>query len=121
MALNRPTAIELLDAVVEFLEADVAPQVAAATAFHLRVARNVIGIVQREIKGRDAMDANEHQRLQALLGSDASRLSLNLLLADRISAGQFDAEPARTALFKHLTETIAGKLAIDNPSYGHLP
>ena len=49
MALNRPTGGELLEALRAFLEKTVAPQVDAATQFNLRIANNVLAIVEREL------------------------------------------------------------------------
>src|SRR5215469_8080317 len=47
---GRPTASELLDAVREFLTAQVMPATTGQTAFHARVAANVLGIVARELE-----------------------------------------------------------------------
>jgi hypothetical protein len=46
---DRPTALELLRAVREFLEADVLPSLEGRRRFHGLVAANVLGIVEREL------------------------------------------------------------------------
>lgn len=46
---GRPTAVELLDAVRDHLEHRVAPLLDGADAYQLRVARNALGIVEREL------------------------------------------------------------------------
>ena len=121
MALNRPSAAELLAAVREFLDKDVAPQVTAATHFHLRVAGNVLAIVERELARRAPADAAEIARLRTLLGDhdsgDADLARLNRLLVERIRSGAFDAQPGQRLLLAHLAATTSDKLAIDNPKY----
>jgi aminoglycoside phosphotransferase (APT) family kinase protein len=47
---GRPTASELLDAVREFLTGQVMPATTGQTAFHARVAANVLAIVARELE-----------------------------------------------------------------------
>ena len=59
MALNRPSGAELLAALREFLEKTVAPQVDPATQFNLRIANNVLGIVERELAQKGAADTAE--------------------------------------------------------------
>jgi hypothetical protein len=117
MSLNRPTAAELLDALKEFLSRDVAPQVDAATQFQLRVASNVIAIVERELAQRPAADAAELDSLQALLGAPGSLENLNTRLVESIRKGDFDAPDAEQRLLAHLRVATAAKLAIDNPKW----
>ena len=122
MALNRPTGGELLAAVREMLEKEVAPQVSSATQFQLRIAGNVLAIVERELAQHAVADEAEVARLQALLGegdvSGAADLpSLNRSLVERIRAGAFDAPKAKRRLLAHLQAMTAAKLAIDNPRY----
>ena len=121
MALNRPTAAELIAAVRAFLETEVAPQVGGATLFNVRIAGNVLGIVERELALRAPAEAAETARLVALLGGvgagarDLARL--NRQLVDAIRAGTFDGPAAHRALLDHLGATTTDKLAIDNPRY----
>ena len=118
MSVNRPTAWELLAAVREFLASEVTPQLRAATQFHLRVAANVLAIVERELAQRGGADAAELASLSALLEREGTLAQLNVHLVEAIRAGCFDAEPGRCALLAHLRQTTAVKLAIDNPRYG---
>ena len=118
MALNRPDGVELLAAVRAFLEKEVAPQVSGATQFNLRIAGNVLAIVERELAQRGPADAAELMDLRALLGDAAADLpSLNQALVAQIRAGAFDASAAQRTLLAHLKRTTAAKLAIDNPKY----
>ena len=120
MALNRPSATELLAVVRDFLKTEIAPDVPAAKRFHLLVAQNVLAIVEREIAGRPAADTHELQGLRTLLNTppDEGDLTvLNTRLVSEIRAGAFDAPERRRALVAHLKSTTAAKLAIDNPRY----
>ena len=120
MALNRPDGAELLAAVRAFLEKDVAPRVSGATQFNLRIANNVLGIIERELVQRAPAEAKEIASVRELLGdapAEAGLTALNQTLVDRIRSGAFDAPEARRALLTHLQTTTAAKLAIDNPRY----
>lgn len=120
MSLNRPTGSELLDALREFLDTAVAPQVDATTRFNLRIAANVIGIVQRELQCKETADAVERERLLALMPDgpdDAGLDALNSELVRRIRSGCFEDPAAGADLLEHLKATTAAKLGIDNPRY----
>ena len=47
---DRPTAVELLDAIREFLAEDVMPAVEGRVQFHTRVAINALGMLERELR-----------------------------------------------------------------------
>lgn len=112
---DRPTAVELLEAVAEFLERDVMP-LDGRVGFHGRVARNVVEIVRRELElGPDA-DARERAGLHELLGTDDAPDDLreaNAELARLVRDGAFD--DRRDALLTHLRSTGLDKLRIANP------
>ena len=59
MPTDRPNAAELVEAVREFLEDHVAPNVEGQLAFHARVAINALAIVERTMGQGDAMDDAE--------------------------------------------------------------
>lgn len=116
MPLNRPTNLELIESVTEFLQNKIMPQVDKHSAFHTKVAINVLNIVAREIDQHDAMESAEIQRLQNLLDSDNSDLAqLNLTLCNQISEGDIALD--RADLINHLWECTKAKVAIDNPRY----
>jgi hypothetical protein len=116
---DLPTAAELVEAVREFLEKDIFPALEGRPQFHMRVAMNVLAIVQRELEQSQRADAEERARLVALLSrgadSGASLSDLNAELAARIRDGSLDAP--REELVDHLRETLRDKLAIANPKY----
>jgi len=115
MPTDRPTASELLEAMREFMAEKVAPNLEGQLAFHVQVAGNVLGIIERTLEHGAAMDAEELQRLQDLLESDGSLLELNQELSDRISNGDLDDQQEQ--VFEHLLKTVKDKLQLANPRY----
>jgi Domain of unknown function (DUF6285) len=115
--MERPTTSELTQAVREFLERDVMPAVEGRVAFHVRVATNVLGIIERELADGAAVDARQRARVAALLGQDpeTSLDDLNRELAAAIRAGRFD---DRDHEVRDVVRTnVAEQLAIANPRY----
>lgn len=123
---DRPTALELLEAVREFLEKDVMPEVDGRRRFHTRVAINVLGIVARELEHEEEAIRDEWQRLARLFesaGEPPATLAaareavreLNTELSRRVQEGEFDVRWKE--VFEALRATVAEKLAIANPRY----
>lgn len=132
---ERPTAAELIAAVAGFLEKKAAPQLDAATAFHLKVAINALRIVERELQQGDRAAAGDRERLAALLGTvpgnapgnapgneagnEAGSLrALNAELCARIEAGTIGT--GDRALHEHLLRSTLDRIAIDSPKYPSL-
>jgi AcrR family transcriptional regulator len=104
-----PSAVELLDAVREFLESDVLPATEGRVRFHARVAANVVGMVARELALGPDQAAAHAARLAGLgVHSDAE-------LAAAIRSGALDAraDEVRAAV----RGSVADKLAVANPGY----
>lgn len=125
---DRPTAVELLTSVREFIEQDVMPGLEGRKRFHALVSANVLAIVARELAGEETMLVAEWGRLRELLHSDdvePSRLddlkagveALTRRLCDRIRAGDADALPFGEAVRAHVRATVVDKLRIANPKY----
>lgn len=113
---DLPTAAELVEAVREFLDAEIFPAVDGRKHFHTRVALNVLAIVQRELELGPGADANERTRLETLMpDADGSLAELNAELATRIREDTLTV--ARSELLGHLRATARDKLAIANPKY----
>jgi hypothetical protein len=112
---DEPTPIELTRAVADFLRNDIAPLVSGHQAFKLRVAVNILDLVTRQLTREEGSDANEVERLRALLGTDGSVTDLNRALAERIAKGEVDL--ATPGLAEHLWATTMDKLAVDQPNY----
>jgi len=115
MPTDRPNAAELVEAVREFLENHVTPNVEGQLAFHTRVAINALAIVERTMAQGGAMDAAELARLKALLNQDGGLADLNGELAQAIRAGEMDDQ--KDALLAHLRQTAEDKIALANPKY----
>lgn len=111
---DPPRAPELIEAVREFLER-ILPELKGHSAFHGRVAANVLDIVKRELELAPTTDAVEHARLRALLGTDGTLDELNRLLCQRIASGEMPLDAP--GLVEHLRETTLAKLAVDQPRY----
>jgi hypothetical protein len=112
---EQPTAAELLDIVAEFLRAEVLPALSGRTAFHARVAANVLDTVRRELALGPAALEGEAERLRALLGRGGDGTELNRELCERIAAGDLDG--AAPELLRHLWTTTLDTVAIDQPGY----
>ncbi|WP_234681378.1 DUF6285 domain-containing protein [Bradyrhizobium monzae] len=112
---DEPTPIELTRAVADFLRNDITPLISGHQAFKLRVAINILDLVTRQLTREEGSDANEVERLRALLGMDGSVTDLNRALAERIAKGEVDL--ATPGLAGHLWATTMDKLAVDQPNY----
>jgi Domain of unknown function (DUF6285) len=112
---DRPTAVELLEAVREFLEADVMPSVEGRVRFHTRVAVNAVGMLERELRLGPELDAAARQRLAALLGHDADLPALTAELASGIRDGSLD--DRRDDVVAAVRESVRAKLLVANPHY----
>ena len=116
--MDQPSAAELVTAVREFIEKHALPQLSGRTAFHGRVAANVLAIVGRELEQGPGTVTAEHTRLKDLLGIEGTLDSLNRELCRRLREGKID--PMDPALSRHLVATTVAKVAIDQPGYAGL-
>ena len=112
---DEPTPVELTKAVADFLRNDIAPAISGHNAFKLRVAVNVLDLVARQLTQEAGSDAAEAGRLRGLLGSEASLIELNRMLAEKIASGEVDLQTP--GLAEHLWQTTMDKLAVDQPTY----
>jgi len=117
---DRPSALELLEAVRGFLETEIAK---GATDPRLRfralVAANALSIAGREVMLDPAPPANEARILRDLLGEAPSGAppaqeahALSVELCRRIRAGQAPRETLAA-----VREIVEAKLAIASPRY----
>jgi len=106
---DAPSAVELLQAVREFLESDVVPATEGRLRFHARVAANVAGMVGREIELGPAQAVAHGRRLAQLgMADDAA-------LARAIRAGELDGRLAEVTSI--VRAGVADKLRVANPAY----
>jgi hypothetical protein len=123
---DRPTAIELLIAIRDFLEQEIAPELTGRTRFHMRVVHNLLNTLERELAHEEAAVVAEWGRLASLLDGARDRPStfeglradvrtLNTELSAKIRSGEIDVrwDEALAAL----RDTVREKLEIANPNY----
>jgi hypothetical protein len=106
---DAPTAAQLVEAVREFLEADVLGATEGRVQFHTRVAMNVLGTVQRELEA-GAAPAEAHAARLTALGVDD-----DAALAAAIRSGALDDryDEVKAAVWA----TVRDKVRIANPRY----
>lgn len=122
---DRPTAIELLDALTDFMRDRSANARDRWERFQFQVAANSLGVIRRELELEDGFIREEWRGLDALLGAEpapegqaafAVRISeRNAELSDRIRAGDFDGD-AEDRLLPHLWATVVNKVRIASPA-----
>ncbi len=114
---DRPTAVELLEAVREFLERDLMANLDGRLQFHTRVSVNVLATVIRELELGADHDASQRARLVAILGdTDATTDVLERQLAAALRNGTLDATQYAAA-DAHVRATVHEKLLVANPKY----
>jgi hypothetical protein len=106
---DSPTAAELVQAVREFLEHDVLSVTDGRVQFHVRVAANVLGMVEREMVEGVAQAARHEIGLAALGVADDAEL------ASAIREGRLDHRLPEVAAF--VRATVRDKLLVANPTY----
>ena len=104
-----PTAVQLVEAVREFIEGDVMDATEGRVKFHARVARNVLAMVERELALGTEQRRDHEEGLAALgIGSAAE-------LAEGIRSGAFDDRLGEVAAF--VRSSVEAKLKVANPGY----
>jgi hypothetical protein len=112
---DEPTPPEVLAAVAAFLRTVVAAETKGATSFQARVAANALEMMRRQLDLAPDADADERERLTALLGREGGLFELNSELARRLAAGEADL--STPGVRAHLWKTTMAKLAVDQPTY----
>jgi aminoglycoside phosphotransferase (APT) family kinase protein len=110
---DAPSAVELLDAVHEFLVSDVMAGTEGRLRFHARVAGNVVAMVGRQLALGAFQDEEHGRRLDRLGVKD------DAALADAIRAGTL--VDRSDEVFAVVTAAVAAKLVVAHPGYGRPP
>jgi len=106
---DAPSAAELVEAVREFLETDVASATEGQVRFHARVAVNVLRMVERELRLGPAQAEAHAQRLRALGVADEAAL------ARAIREGALDSR--MDEVVAAVRDTVRAKLEVANPAH----
>jgi hypothetical protein len=129
---DRPDKATLLDAVVQFLIAEIHPLIEdQALKFRVLIAANLARMVAAEIRSEDEDFEAEIRRLQAILPDTKAReaeslgrrsdrhaaiLAFNRELCDRIREKQLSAEQLEE-VWEHVKQTLREKLEVSNPRF----
>jgi hypothetical protein len=106
---DLPTAAELVAAVRDWLAVDVAEATTPPNRFHLRVAANMLAIVERELQLADEHAAAHARRLERLGVADDGEL------AAAIRTGRID---YRDPVLRELVwSSVRDKLDVANPRH----
>ena len=106
---SHPTAVELVEAVREFLAGDVMDRTQGSVRFHARVAAKALGVVERELDLGPAVAAAHEDRLAALGFVD------DVDLVEAIRAGGCDERWDEVA--PAVAASVRDQLLIANPDY----
>jgi hypothetical protein len=112
---DRPTAPELLDAVATLLTDDIMPALDHRKRFHVRVAANLLRILEREWTLDAEYIAIDRAVMSALLGVEGSSDELREKLAMEIRSGDIRGREAE--FLDALRGITRRKLSITNPGY----
>lgn len=112
---DRPTAAEAVEAVASYLKEDLMGELEGTAAFQVRVASNLLAIVERELRLGPGLERGERARLEELLGHEGELAELNRELAAAIRSAQID--DRSEALLAHLRTTARERLEVANPRY----
>ena len=117
----RPTAAEILAAIVPVLENEAVPALSGPVQHHARVAANLAAIVERELLLATASDERERQALVALLPDGASDpddlVGVRRELADALRAGLADDREVDARVWTVLMDATRADLAICKPGH----
>jgi ABC-type branched-subunit amino acid transport system ATPase component len=113
---DRPEAAELLEAVAEYLFAELRPEVPREQRFKVLVAANVCTVVARELQAGDKPDREDLALFTDLLGEEpADAHEAAARLAERLRSGNLDDRLEELA--SRLEEHVRRKLEIARPGY----
>lgn len=115
MPSSLPDAADLVTIVREFAERELLPKAKDDLWFNLKVATNLLAMVERELRLGPGLDSAEAQRLAALFGGAGDRKEQIETLSQAIRSGEMDWR--NPALVEHLRLVCAEALAVNNPKW----
>ncbi len=115
MPTDRPDKHEILEAVRSLLDRDVKPHVTGEVGYHVRIAINLLRILERELALAPRLEEVEREGMALLLADLREDERSAAELCARIRDGRVAYDDPR--LRAHLRATTLAKLAIDQPKY----
>ena len=115
MIFDKPSSVELLQAVNFFLNEKIKNEVPPHLAFKLRIVENVLNIVSREIALGEKLSNDVIKDLKELIETDTANIKDLALL---IKEEKLDLQ--NEDLKKLLVKLSKKKITIDNPNYSPL-
>ena len=112
MIFDRPSNIELITAVIDFLNSDIKEELPPHLVFKLRIVINVLQIVQREIDLGENLSKEAEELIKEVIESTQEPSLVEL--ANSIKEGL---ELDKESLKKALIEITKSKISVDNPRY----
>ena len=111
----RPTSSELLTTMADLLEGEVLADVRSDLQHKVRVAGNLLRLLEREDRLRPANDARERELLVAMVGHEGERAQLVAEWAATLRGGI--AATDRPAAWAALVEITRNDLAVAKPGH----
>jgi hypothetical protein len=115
MPLSLSPATEMLETIRTYLETAILPALEGERWFNLKVACNMLAMVEREFALGANAAAAEQARLAALVGAEGTLEEMNARLGRAIRGADIALDDPR--LLDHLRRTTADALAINNPRW----
>lgn len=115
MPLSLSPATDMLETIRTYLETVIVPELEGERRFNLRIACNMLAMVERELALGAAASAAERVRLADLIGADGTLEDMNKRLGRAIRFGEIALDDPR--LRDHLRRATTDALAINNPRW----
>jgi len=110
---DRPTSKELLEAVIDFIDAEIkSDSYPANKKFKFQIVLNVLNIVKREVETGEEINKKFIELGSSLIGKNGFTIEK---LSQKIRDKEFDHED--TDLVDFLYDLTEEKIKIDNPKY----
>jgi hypothetical protein len=119
MPLSLSPAPDMLATIRAYLETEILPGLRDPQRFNVRVAANMLAMIERELTLGAAATAEELARLRDLVGADGTFSELTRELARAIRAGEIAGDDPR--LLDHLRRSTEDALRINNPRWLEQP
>ena len=113
MIFDRPTSIELIAAVIDFLNSEIKEELPPHLIFKLRIVTNVLQIVQREIDLGENLSKEAEELIKEVIESTQEPSLVEL--ANSIKEGNTELD--KDSLKDALIEITKSKILVDNPRY----